>query len=86
MSMASPEAELRIAGSSLRISELEVRLRANDVGRLRASTPFGDGSSFSLGDDVEAYVGGSLIFRGRLSGKRELVQGPDRTLVLEALD
>ena len=86
MSSGMSTAELRIAGSSYRATNMEVALRVNDISTLRASAILRPTTEVKLGDEVEAYINGTLVFKGKVIRVRKSVEGPRAYITVEAVD
>ena len=79
-------AELKIAGASYRATSMEVTLRVNDISTLRASAVLWPAAEVKLGDEVEAYINGTLVFKGKIIRVRKSVEGPRAYITVEAVD
>ena len=86
MSSGESTAELRIAGTTYRATSMEVNLRVNDISTLRASAILRPATEVKLGDEVEAYINGTLVFKGKVIRVRKSVEGPRAYITVEAVD
>ena len=87
MSNKENTAELRIAGVAYRATSMEVALRASDISTLRATAVLRPATTeVKLGDEVEAYINGTLVFKGKIVRVRKTVEGPKAYITIEAVD